>query len=142
MLVDSSVAGIDIANLTYDANPNTAPTVTMAAPTTPVDGSATQTVSGTFSDDQGNDTATVTIAASLGTLGSVTKDDAAGTWEAGYTAPASTASEQTDTVTVTATDDGALTDTASQDVDDSGNADLMPSLAYHFQSVGNGWHGI
>ena len=100
----------------YELASNTAPTVTMAAPTTPVDGSATQTVSGTFSDDQGNDTATITIAATLGTLGAVTKDDTAGTWEAEYTAPASTASEQTDTVTVTATDDGALTDTASRNV--------------------------
>ena len=106
---------------------NTAPTVTFAAPTSPVDGSATQTLTGTFSDDQGNDTATVTIAASLGTLGAVTKDDAAGTWEAEYTAPASTASEQTDTVTVTATDDGSLTDTASQNVTIR-VTDLMPSL--------------
>ena len=128
MLVDSTVAGIDIANLTYEAPvTNTAPTVTMAAPTTPVDGSATQTLTGTFSDDQGNDTATITIAASLGTLGAVTQDDTAGTWEAEYTAPASTASEQTDTVTVTATDDGSLTDTASQDVTINAT-DLMPSL--------------
>ena len=129
MLVDGLCAdGIDIANLTYEEPAtNTAPTVTMAAPTSPVDGSATQTVSGTFSDDQGNDTATVTIAASLGTLGAVTKDDAAGTWEADYTAPASTTSEQTDTVTVTATDDGALTDTASQDITIR-VTDLMPSL--------------
>ena len=109
MLVDSTVAGIDIANLTYEEPvTNTAPTVTMAAPTSPVDGSATQTLTGTFSDNQGNDTATVTIAASLGTVGAVTKDDTAGTWEADYTAPASTTAEQTDTVTVTATDDGAL----------------------------------
>ena len=36
MLVDSSVAGIDIANLTYEEPvANTAPTVTMAAPTSP-----------------------------------------------------------------------------------------------------------
>ena len=127
MLVDSTADGIDIANLTYEEPVvNTAPTVTMAAPTSPVDGSATQALTGTFSDDQGNDTATITIAASLGTLGAVTKDDAAGTWEAEYTAPASTTAEQTDTVTVTATDDGALTDTASRDI--VINADLMPSL--------------
>ena len=120
--------GIDIANLTYEAPvSNTAPTVTMAAPTSPVDGSATQTLTGTFSDDQGNDTATITIAASLGTLGAVTKDDTAGTWEAEYTAPASTSSAQTDTVTVTATDDGALTDTASRDITIR-VTDLMPSL--------------
>ena len=56
MLVDSSVDGIDIANLTYEEPvTNTAPTVTMAAPTSPVDGSATQTLTGTFSDDQGNE---------------------------------------------------------------------------------------
>ena len=126
MLVDASHPQIDIATLsTVDLN--TAPEVTFTAPTSPVDGSATQTVAGTFSDDQGNDTATITIAASLGTLGAVTKDDTAGTWEAEYTAPASTASEQTDTLTVTATDDGALTDTASQDVTIR-VTDLMPSL--------------
>ena len=76
----------------YELASNTSPTVTMAAPTSPVDGSATQTLTGTFSDDQGNDTATITIAAQLGTLGAVTKDDTAGTWEAEYTAPASTSS--------------------------------------------------
>ena len=71
MLVDSSADGIDIANLTYEAPvANTAPTVTFTAPTTPVDGSATQTLTGTFGDPEGNDTATITIAASLGTAGS------------------------------------------------------------------------
>ena len=128
MLVDASADGIDIANLTYEEPvTNTAPTVTFTAPTSPVDGSATQTLTGTFSDPEGNDTATITIAASLGTAGAVTKDDAAGTWEADYTAPASTSSAQTDTVTVTATDDGALTDTASQDITINAT-DLMPSL--------------
>ena len=128
MLVDSSVDGIDIANLTYEEPvTNTAPTVTFTAPTSPVDGSATQTVSGTFNDDDGNDTATITIAASLGTVGAVTKDDTNGTWEAEYTAPASTTAEQTDTVTVTATDDGSLTATASQNVTIR-VTDLMPSL--------------
>ena len=111
----------------YELASNTAPTVTIAAPTSPVDGSATQTVTGTFSDDQGNDTATITIAATLGTLGAVTKDDAAGTWEAEYTAPASTTAEQTDTLTVTATDDADATDTASQNVTIR-VTDLMPSL--------------
>ena len=111
----------------YELASNTDPTVTMAAPTTPVDGSATQTLTGTFSDDQGNDTATITIAALLGTLGAVTQDDTAGTWEADYTAPASTAAEQTDTVTVTATDDADATDTASRDITIR-VTDLMPSL--------------
>ena len=114
----------------------------MAAPTSPVDGSATQTVTGTF---QTTIKATIPplspLRPRLGTLGAVTKDDAAGTWEADYTAPASTASEQTDTVTVTATDDGALTDTASQGHNDSGNGPNAV-LASNFQSVGNGRHCI
>ena len=103
-------------------------------PTSPVDGSATQTVSGTFADDDGNDTATITIAASLGTLGAVTQDDAAGTWEADYTAPASTTAEQTDTLTVTATDDADATATASQNVTIR-VTDLMPSLPTIFSQT-------
>ena len=95
---------------------NAPPTVTFNAPTSPVDGGATQTISGSFSDPEGNATATVTVAATRGTISNVAKNNGAGTWSATWVAPARTGAAQTATITATATDDLGLTDTASRNV--------------------------
>jgi hypothetical protein len=80
------------------------PTVTVpgtqAAVTVNEGSPATNT--GTFDDAEGR--STVTLSASLGT---VTKNDATGTWRWSYTPPDSTATPTT--VTITATDSGGLT---------------------------------
>ena len=105
---------------------NTAPEITFNAIANMVDGGQVLSLSGTFSDDQGNSTATVTVAATLGTISNVSQNNTAGTWSATWTAPASTASSQDVTITATATDDEGETDTATRMTTVRG--DLMPSL--------------
>ena len=115
-----------------------APEITFADIVDMVDGGQILALSGTFSDDEGNDTATVTVAADLGAVTNVQQNNTAGTWSAAWTAPASMAASQDVTITATATDDNSDTDTAVRmttvrallalaDFDDSG-LDTNPAL--------------
>src|SRR5262245_6436436 len=85
---------------------NTAPTILCIQPALTVNEGSLATTSGTFDDAQGRNT--VALTASLGT---VTKDDAAGTWSWSYTPPDNTSGPTP--VTITATDGGGLTAKAS-----------------------------
>ena len=85
---------------------NTAPTLTRDQAAVTVNEGAPAANSGTFDDAQGR--GTVTLTASLGTL---TRNDAAGTWSWSHT-PADGPAGPT-TVTITATDSGGLTATTT-----------------------------
>ena len=108
---------------------NAPPTVTFTAPASPVDGGATQTISGSFSDPEGNATATISVAATRGTVSNVTQNNGAGNWSATWTAPARTGAQQTATLTATATDDGGLAATASRNVTIRANA--SPTVTFN-----------
>src|SRR5439155_5590851 len=82
------------------------PAISRDQPAVTVNEGAQAGNSGTFDDAQGRDS--VTLTASLGT---VTKDDAAGTWAWAY-APTGNATAPT-TVTITATDSGGLSATTT-----------------------------
>ncbi len=84
---------------------NSPPTITRSNAAVSANEGATAANSGTFSDAQGNNT--VTLSASLGT---VTKDDALGTWS--WTYPTPDGPDGPTTVTITASD-GSLTATAT-----------------------------
>jgi hypothetical protein len=96
LLVNSAIANTVI---------NAAPTVGRDNAAVTVNEGSAATNTGTFSDAQGN--ATVTLTANVGT---VTQNNAAGTWSWSYT-PAD--GPATPTVTITATDNGNLTAAAS-----------------------------
>ena len=113
---------------------NAPPTVTFTAPASPVDGGRNPTISGSFSDPEGNATATITVAATRGTISNVAQNYGAVTWSATWTGPARTGAQQTATLTVTATDDGGLAATASRSITIRANAappsrsTLLPAL--------------
>ena len=93
-----------------DIVPNTAPVVAANAASLTVNEGSTATNTGTFSDAQGNSTVTLTSTIGGQAIGTVTKNDANGTWSWSYT-PAEEAAAQT--VTITATDSAGATATTT-----------------------------
>src|SRR5207248_7848435 len=81
---------------------NSPPTIARDQAAITVDEGSPAANTGTFSDPDGN--GTVTLTASVGTL---TRDDTAGTWNWSYTPPDGPAGPTT--VTITATDDFGMT---------------------------------
>jgi len=87
-----------VATIDSEDPENTPPTVSATNDPVTVDEGDTATNSGTFTDAQGN--ATVDLTASIGTIN---KNDGAGTWN--WSFDTSNGPDQSQTVTITATDD-------------------------------------
>ena len=93
-------------SFTVDVTLNNPPVVAANAASLTVNEGSTATNTGTFSDAQGNSTVTLTSTVGGQAFGTVTKNDANGTWSWSYT-PAEEAAAQT--VTITATDSAGAT---------------------------------
>ena len=92
---------------------NTAPSISFTTASSTVDGNSATTIIGTVTDAQDNNgEVTVTASTSIGVVSTPVNNN--GDWSLTFTSPSVTANQQTATITVTATDSGGLTDTATR----------------------------